>query len=79
MRGIIIRFVLRVCVFCSVLLSVDAEAQSIRFPWSGYGHDAQHTVVSADNATQTIKASDTGNPFATAVKRFMHLRITRIP
>src|SRR5664280_672725 len=46
MRGIIIRFVLRVCVFCSLLLSVDAEAQSIRFPWSGYGHDAQHNAVS---------------------------------
>jgi hypothetical protein len=33
-------------VFCSLLLSVDAEAQSIRFPWSGYGHDAQHNAVS---------------------------------
>ena len=45
--------------------------------WSTNG--ITEAVVSADNATQTIKASDTGNPFATAVKRFMHLRITRIP
>jgi hypothetical protein len=31
---------------CGVLLSANALAQSIRFPWSGYGHDAQHSAIS---------------------------------
>jgi hypothetical protein len=34
----------------------------------------------ADNGiTQITKASDAGNPVATAGKRFMHLRIMRLP
>jgi hypothetical protein len=29
------------------LLSGNVFAQSIRFPWDGYGHDAQHSTISA--------------------------------
>ncbi|HTA95825.1 MAG TPA: hypothetical protein VK769_06845, partial [Verrucomicrobiae bacterium] len=29
------------------LISENLQAQSIRFPWNGYGHDAQHSTVSA--------------------------------
>ncbi len=31
---------------CGLLLCGRAEAQSIRFPWSGHGHDAQHSTIS---------------------------------
>ena len=37
------------------------------------------TIIDADLFTMTIRASDTGNPFGTAGKRFMHLRIIRLP
>ena len=29
----------------SLLFSANGRAQSIRFPWSGYGHDAQHDAI----------------------------------
>jgi hypothetical protein len=29
-----------------LLLSANVQAQSIRIPWSGYGHDAQHSAIS---------------------------------
>jgi hypothetical protein len=29
------------------LLSVNVRAQSIRFPWSGYSHDAQHDAIAS--------------------------------
>ena len=35
------------------------------------------TVIGGDGVTQTNKASDTANPFATSSNRFMHLRVTR--
>jgi hypothetical protein len=46
-------------------------------PWSTDG--VTEAVIADDGVTQTIKASDAGNPVATADKRFMHLRITRFP
>ena len=36
----------RVLTSCALLLSAVAHAQSIRFPWNGYGHDAQHSAIS---------------------------------
>src|SRR5476649_1218100 len=33
-------------VMTCLVLSANMQAQSIRFPWSGYGHDAQHTAIS---------------------------------
>jgi len=35
------------------LISGNVQAQSIRFPWSGYGHDAQHDAI-ASVASQPI-------------------------
>jgi hypothetical protein len=29
------------------LISENVEAQSIRFPWNGYGHDAQHDAIAS--------------------------------
>ena len=46
-------------------------------PWSTDGITEQ--VIANNGVTQTIKASDAGNPIATADRRFMHLRITRFP
>jgi hypothetical protein len=30
---------------CGLLVSRSVEAQSIRFPWSGYGHESQHDAI----------------------------------
>ena len=30
---------------CGLLVSESNEAQSIRFPWSGYGHESQHDGI----------------------------------
>jgi hypothetical protein len=30
---------------CGLLVSESNEAQSIRFPWSGYGHESQHDAI----------------------------------
>jgi hypothetical protein len=46
-------------------------------PWSTDG--VTEAVIARDGVTQTIKASDASNPIATAARRFMHLRITRLP
>jgi hypothetical protein len=46
-------------------------------PWSITG--IAEAIVAADSLTQTIRASDAAHPFATAGKRFMHLRVTRLP
>src|SRR5580692_2427490 len=36
----------RVCVILlALLLSANVRAQSYRFPWGGYGHDAQHDAI----------------------------------
>jgi len=32
---------------CGLSASVNLQAQSIRFPWSGYAHDAQHDGISS--------------------------------
>jgi hypothetical protein len=37
---------LTVAAFCSWFCLGDADAQSLRIPWSGYGQDAQHNVIS---------------------------------
>ncbi|HSY74832.1 MAG TPA: hypothetical protein VK810_05125, partial [Dongiaceae bacterium] len=38
-----------ICMAATIVgfISENLPAQSIRFPWSGYGHDAQHGTVSA--------------------------------
>ena len=45
--------------------------------WSSAG--ITESIVDADTLTLTIRASDTGNPFSTTGKRFLHLRINRSP
>jgi hypothetical protein len=32
---------------CGLLVSRSVEAQSIRFPWGGYGHEAQHDAIAS--------------------------------
>jgi hypothetical protein len=32
---------------CGLLVSESNEAQSIRFPWSGYGHESQHDAIAS--------------------------------
>lgn len=46
-------------------------------PWSTNG--ITQMVLGSDGVTQTNKASDAGNPIATATNRFMHLKVTRQP
>jgi len=46
-------------------------------PWTTNG--VTQVIVDADTAAQTIRASDTGAPIATATNRFIHLRIMRLP
>jgi hypothetical protein len=44
MMQFIIRRTILIVVFCG--LSISLVAQSIRFPWNNYGHDAQHDAIS---------------------------------
>src|ERR1700722_4961139 len=44
-RRCAIHFVM--AVVCSFLLSESVWAQSIRFPWNGYGHDSQHDAIAS--------------------------------
>jgi hypothetical protein len=44
-------------------------------PWSTNG--VAEAIIDADLFTMTIRASDTGNPFASAGKRFMRLKISQ--
>ncbi|HUI05380.1 MAG TPA: hypothetical protein VL486_00080 [Verrucomicrobiae bacterium] len=46
-------------------------------PWNTNG--VAEVIIDADTVAQTIKASDTGSPVASATNRFFHLRITRLP
>ena len=46
-------------------------------PWSTNG--VEEVITDADLFTQFIRASDTGNPFATTGKRFLHLKVSRQP
>jgi hypothetical protein len=46
-------------------------------PWSTNG--VAEAIIDADLFTMTIRASNTGNPFATAGKGFMHLKVTCSP
>src|SRR5208282_6415781 len=32
---------------CGLLMAAGAQAQSIRFPWSGYAHDPQHDAIAS--------------------------------
>jgi hypothetical protein len=36
-----------IAILILLLVSENVPAQSIRFPWNGYGHDAQHSTISA--------------------------------
>jgi hypothetical protein len=65
-------------VLSAIDLTYSAEAASDpRGPWSTNGIIS--TVITSNGVTQTIKASDAGNPISTASERFMHLRVTRQP
>jgi hypothetical protein len=44
---------LGVATVCGLLVSESNEAQSIRFPWSGYGHEPQHDAI-ASAASQPL-------------------------
>ncbi len=46
-------------------------------PWSTNG--ITMAVITDNGVTQTIEASDAGNPLDATIQRFMHLRITRLP
>jgi hypothetical protein len=46
-------------------------------PWSTNG--VTQTFITADTITLTLKASDAANPFASAAKRFMRLKVNRLP
>jgi len=46
-------------------------------PWSTNG--ITQVFIAADTLTLTIKASDAANPYGTATKRFIHLKVTRLP
>jgi hypothetical protein len=38
----------RICaILLTLLISANVRAQSFRFPWSGYGHDAQHDAIAS--------------------------------
>jgi hypothetical protein len=41
-----IHLALTVAAICSWMGRANVEAQSLRAPWSGYGHDPQHNVIS---------------------------------
>ena len=63
-------------VLSAIDLNYTAEAASDPGgPWSTNG--IVQAVLGSDGVTQTNKASDAGNPFATSGKSFMHLRVTR--
>lgn len=57
------------------LLYTPEAADDPGGPWNTTG--ITETIIAADTMTLTIKASDAAHPFATAGKRFMHLKITR--
>jgi hypothetical protein len=38
---------LRVATVCGLLIAENTGAQSIRFPWSGYGHESQHDAIAS--------------------------------
>jgi hypothetical protein len=38
-------FLFCIATMLACLISGNVDAQSIRFPWSGYGHDAQHDAI----------------------------------
>jgi hypothetical protein len=40
-------FVWLALILCGLLMSNGAQAQSIRLPWSGYAHDAQHDAIAS--------------------------------
>ena len=66
----------RVLAASDLIYSVEA-ANDPGGPWSTNG--VMEAIVDADTVAQTIQASDAGYPIATTSKRFMHLKVTRLP
>lgn len=65
-------------VLSAIDLTYSAEAASNPGgPWSTNGITS--TVLTNNGLTETIKASDAGNPAPPASARFMHLKVTREP
>ncbi len=65
-------------VLSAIDLTYTAEAASNPGgPWSTDGIIS--TVITNTGVTQTIKASDAGNPIPAATERFMHLKVTLQP
>ena len=69
-------------IYTKVISAIDliyaAEAASDPGgPWSTNGITL--AVIADNGVTQTIEASDAGNPLPATIQRFMHLRITRLP
>ncbi|MGD1017943.1 MAG: hypothetical protein ABSA12_01360 [Verrucomicrobiia bacterium] len=65
-------------VLSAIDLTYSAEAASNPGgPWSTNGIIS--TVLTNTGLTQTIKASDAGNPIPAATERFMHLKVTLQP
>jgi hypothetical protein len=58
------------------LLYTPEAADDPGGPWNTNG--VTQAFIAADTMTLTIKASDAANPFSTAPKRFMQLKITRV-
>jgi hypothetical protein len=65
-------------VLSAIDLTYSAEAASgPGRPWSTNGITS--TVITNNGLTETIKASDAGNPIPPASERFMHLKVSRQP
>ncbi len=65
-------------VLSAIDLTYSAEAANDPGgPWSTNGITS--AVITFNGPTQTIKASDAGNPIPPATARFMHLKVTRQP
>jgi hypothetical protein len=65
-------------VLSAIDLTYSAEAASAPGgPWSTNGIIS--TVITNNGVTETVNASDAGNPLTAATQRFMHLRVTLQP
>jgi hypothetical protein len=68
--------------YTKVLAAVDLTytpeaASNPGGPWNTNG--ITQMVITSNAVTQTVRASDAANPFATSTNRFMHLKVTRQP
>jgi len=59
------------------LIYTPEAADALDGPWSTNG--LTQAIIAADTETLTIRANDTAHPFAASGKRFMHLKVTRLP